>query len=117
MFFFVFVTLLTRIACSGLTLQGASLSESALELSVDMSQPLPPTRFVWKNIELSFSQGIQVSNVILNTPDDKKSTILVPVYLNEARTQLLFTVPVPTREKVVESVWYQRGVAITTSKL
>jgi len=92
----------------GLTLQGASLNDSTLELSVDMSQPLPPTRFVWKNVDSRVSQ---------RTPDDKKSTVVVPVYLNESRTQLLFSVSMQAKEKVAESIWYQRGVAITTSKI
>jgi len=60
-------------------------------------------------LKLSWSRSTQ------NKQKKPSGSVLLPVYLNGSRRELLFTIPLPT--SLPEKVIYQRGVALVTSNL
>jgi len=96
----------TSFIVRGLVLEAAAWDSDAQELCVtsDMSFKMPAVLFSWKLID----------------PDQPESAehraINVPVYLNEMRLELLFAVRINGPLSVLPPVWYQRGVALLTTR-
>ena len=82
----------------GLVLEGASFDFAAQQLTVssDTARALPYVSFTWRqNVAASAQQ------------------LSLPVYLNEMRRDLLFSVDVAFPQGTQAATWYQRGLAIT----
>lgn len=94
----------TSFVVDGLRLQSASWSDSKLSLSANMATGLPATRFVWRRRE--------------DAPVSSHSTkVVLPIYLNDSRKELLVAVPVDAPSEVPAAVWFQRGAALTSSNI
>ncbi|XP_041352869.1 LOW QUALITY PROTEIN: cytoplasmic dynein 1 heavy chain 1-like [Gigantopelta aegis] len=95
-------------ACSfgvtGLKLQGAVCQQNKLQLSSTISTDLPLTLLRWIRNDGS---------------DPSKSKVVLPVYLNATREQLLFTLDFESVDgpEAKGYSFYERGVAIITSDL
>merc|ERR1712137_1053798 len=91
----------------GLILEAASWDQSAQELVAtdEMSSRMPPILFTWKLIEDAEQDA---------TTDHAR--VILPVYLNEMRLELLFSVAINGPKDVAPPVWYQRGVALLTTR-
>jgi len=86
-------------AVEGLKLFGAACSNNQLSISAEISTNLHLTRLRWiKKSELSDA-----------------AKIVLPVYLNSTRQNLLFTVDLPTRAGQKIHEFHERGVAIIAS--
>ncbi len=85
----------------GLSIEGASYAkdESRIKLSESLQSYLPRANLKWINKN--------------KKTDEEEATeyIQIPVYLNKQRTNLLFSVKIPTFG-IPAYVWYQRGVAL-----
>ena len=81
-----------------LTLESAKWSNDQLEYSHELSTSLPDTVFRW----------------VRDKPSSDK--ISIPVYLNNSRKKLLFSVEVAEGEGS-HMLWYQRGAAIAAWSL
>lgn len=81
-----------------LQIEGAEYSteEQQVRLSSTLLAKLPNVRIMWANKK--------------DVATDQQE-VLIPVYLNQTRANLLFSVHLPTRNEA-EYVWYQRGVAL-----
>ncbi|XP_001636057.2 cytoplasmic dynein 1 heavy chain 1 isoform X2 [Nematostella vectensis] len=90
---------------TGLKLQGASCYNNQLELTTTISTDLPLTSLKWIRL--------------LSSSDKPQSTMVtLPVYLNQSRTELLFTVDMAvTGESARGHRFYERGVAFLASSL
>jgi hypothetical protein len=86
-------------------LEGATLSNKALTLSNDISMPLPPTLFKWKHKTSDKEESAS-----------KSDTVALPVYLNDTRADILFSIDLAVPSNVPQNVWYQRGVALSVWK-
>merc|ERR1712137_1169127 len=91
----------------GLILEAASWDASAQEMVAtdEMSSRMPPILFTWKLIEDAEKE---------KTTDHAR--VILPVYLNEMRLELLFSVVIHGPKEVSPHVWYQRGVALLTTR-
>jgi len=95
-------------ACSfgvtGLVLQGAVCKNNRLQLSKTISTALPTITLRWIRTEGEGESG---------------DMVMLPVYLNPTRAQLLFTVDFVTEGEGSgkDHSFYERGVALTTSSL
>ncbi|TGZ69850.1 hypothetical protein CRM22_003509 [Opisthorchis felineus] len=90
-----------------LTLMGAEpLDESTLHLSDTISVDLPLTVLKW--IRLSADE--QAERYV-----EKPGSVRLPVYMNGARSLVLFTLRLSTKER--SNRFYERGVALLASKL
>jgi dynein heavy chain 1 len=88
---------------TGLKLQGASWKDGGLQLSADVLSDLPPVTLAWikHNPKVNLQEG----------------KILLPVYLNSTRDDLLFTVDMKMVKQQDKYSFYERGVAILASTL
>jgi len=86
---------------TGLTLEASKWDTQSNKLALTplMVTPLPPTSFTWK------LKGT-------NTGKTGKE-ISIPVYLDETRKDLLFSVELAVPDNIPEVIWYQKAVAIT----
>jgi len=93
----------------GLKLQGAECSRNMLSLSNIITTDLPNTCLTWKHF----------GGVIGSTGDASSGTdfVQLPVYLNQTRVELLFTVDMKTTGEVPSRSFYERGVAFLSSFL
>ena len=82
----------------GLMLEGASYSGNRLSLNNGQSIRLGPSQLRWVQVELS--------------DDTRKSTVNLPVYLNNDRSDVLFTVNLPF-EEVGSNLVAMRAVCLT----
>ncbi|XP_022096690.1 cytoplasmic dynein 1 heavy chain 1-like isoform X2 [Acanthaster planci] len=90
-------------AVTGLKLQGANCKGNKLYITSIISTDLPPTVFKW----------------VRGTSDAKKK-VLLPVYLNQTRAELLFTVNIESGDAEGTNKghsFYERGVALLCSGL
>ena len=94
----------------GLHLQGAGWALGALSLSDDVRTPLATCRFRWRREEQQEAPGSGSGDANANA-NDGSGGVSVPVYLNEARTELLFEVTLPAAAGVPRATWRQRGAA------
>ena len=80
-----------------------------LSLSNIITTDLPNTCLTWKH----------VGGVIGSTGDTSSGTdfVQLPVYLNQTRVELLFTVDMKTTGEVPSRSFYERGVAFLSSFL
>lgn len=85
----------------GLSMEGATWENKALALTNELSVPLAPIRFVWKNQDATASTS---------------GTISTPVYLSETRMELLFAIDLPCPPTPPIQSWFQRSVAIVSWK-
>lgn len=87
---------------TGLKLQGATVKQNRLLLTNTIMVDLPTTVLTW-----------------IRGPEDASSTggqsLTLPVYLNSARSELLFTVRLPVAPGQDPHTFYERGVALLTS--
>jgi len=90
---------------SGLKLQGASCSANALSLVDTIISDLADIRLQWFKIDQSNPRAVGSNDVSL------------PVYLNQTRRELLFTVDMTTSGAVPARSFYERGVAFIASYL
>ncbi|XP_074612492.1 cytoplasmic dynein 1 heavy chain 1-like isoform X2 [Acropora palmata] len=90
----------------GLRLQGAQCLDNKLELTATISTDLSLTSLKWIRIEPG-------------TIHSGEGKVTLPVYLNQTRTELLFTVDMATRGEAAgrEHRFYERGVAFLASSL
>ena len=97
----------TSFVVSGLVLEGAAWSQSTacLALSDAIRSPLPPTMFKWYNAD-------EVPSV-----PESQTMVTLPVYLNDSRLKLLFTVDLRAPRTVPSTVWEQRGAAVVAWQL
>ena len=88
----------------GLSIEGAEFSkgEERIKLSESLHSTLPKTNLRWVN-KNKLSDD--------DKPIEGMEYISIPVYLNKQRSNLLFSVKIPTHG-VPSYVWYQRGVAL-----
>ncbi|XP_041980502.1 dynein heavy chain, cytoplasmic isoform X3 [Aricia agestis] len=85
---------------TGLKLQGATVKGNRLLLTNTIMVDLPLTVLTWVRGEDTSSAG---------------QTLTLPVYLNSARSELLFTVRLPIAPAQDPHAFYERGVALLTS--
>ena len=81
-------------------LEGAAWTQKGLQLTNDISMPLPPVKFEWKHRENEQTES-------------KGNAISLPIYLNETRAEYLVAVDLEKPSDVHSNVWYQRGVALS----
>ena len=88
---------------TGLMLEAAEWSseKEELEITTEMSTKLPPVEFTWVLAE---------NRPVVN----EHASIVLPIYLNEMRLELLTSIPINGPLSVPPTLWYQRGVAILT---
>lgn len=93
----------TSFLATEMFLEGAGWNAAAhqLQLVNEMFLRMPAMQFTWKRKE-------DVQNAA--------SSILLPVYLNEMRLELLFAVQVATPAATPAPVWYQRGAALVATR-
>eukprot|EP01113_Clastostelium_recurvatum_P011812 TRINITY_DN1605_c0_g1_i1.p1 TRINITY_DN1605_c0_g1~~TRINITY_DN1605_c0_g1_i1.p1 ORF type:complete len:4689 (+),score=1530.43 TRINITY_DN1605_c0_g1_i1:285-14351(+) len=89
----------------GLFIEGASVKANVLSLSNELSVPVAPVCFEWVNKD-------DPSLVSAGA-----TTISVPVYLNETRSELLFAIDMAIAKDIPIQTWYQRCVAMSAWKL
>ncbi|XP_052742503.1 dynein heavy chain, cytoplasmic isoform X1 [Bicyclus anynana] len=85
---------------TGLKLQGATVKGNRLLLTNTIMVDLPLTVLTW-------IRGAE--------PASAGQTLTLPVYLNSARSELLFTVRLPIAAGQEPHAFYERGVALLTS--
>jgi hypothetical protein len=78
----------------GLTLEGASWTQSSFVLTSDLRCRLPPSRLRW----------------CLRHSQQEKRGMYFPIYLNESRSSVVVEVLVKPPAHIPEHVWSQRGV-------
>ena len=103
-------------AVEGLKLFGAACSNNQLSISAEISTNLHLTRLRWikkSECKLSHLFSLIVFPVIFSVSDAAK--IVLPVYLNSTRQNLLFTVDLPTKAGQKIHEFHERGVAIIAS--
>lgn len=90
----------------GLRLQGARCQDNKLELTATISTDLALTSLKWIRVEAG-------------SADLQEGKVTLPVYLNQTRTELLFTLNMATRGETAgrEHRFYERGVAFLASSL
>lgn len=90
----------------GLRLQGARCQGNKLELTATISTDLALTSLKWIRVEAG-------------SADLQEGKVTLPVYLNQTRTELLFTLNMATRGEAAgrEHRFYERGVAFLASSL
>jgi len=81
-------------------LEGAAWTREGLQLTNDISVPLPSVKFEWKHREKEHKE-------------QKENSISLPIYLNETRFEFLVAVDLRKPSNIGSSVWYQRGVALS----
>ena len=109
-------------AVEGLKLFGAACRGNQLSISAEISTNLHLTRLRW--IKKSDSKCLHmhhkkkcsdsVSDKTLTSVTDA-AKIVLPVYLNSTRQNLLFTVELPIKEGQKIHEFHERGVAIIAS--
>ncbi|XP_065684969.1 cytoplasmic dynein 1 heavy chain 1 isoform X1 [Hydra vulgaris] len=90
---------------TGLKLQGATCLGNKLQIADTMMTDLPETSLHW----------IKMDSMTLGKT--KVDGITLPVYLNQTRKDLLFTVDMESNGDVPKRVFYERGVAFISSNL
>lgn len=90
---------------SGLKLQGASAASNILSLVDSITTELPDVCLQWSKIDP------------MNPPFVGGDDVTLPVYLNQTRRELLFTVDMSTSGTVPARSFYERGVAFIASFL
>ena len=90
----------------GLKLQGAECSHNLLSLSNIITTDLPNTCLTWKHIVSGAGETSIGADMVQ-----------LPVYLNQTRVELLFTVDMKTTGEVPSRSFYERGVAFLSSFL
>jgi len=90
---------------SGLKLQGAICSNNQLSLVDTITTELPDTCLQWTKVDPR------------NPPVVSGNDVTLPVYLNQTRCELLFTVDMTTTGVVPARSFYERGVAFIVSFL
>ncbi|XP_030854690.1 cytoplasmic dynein 1 heavy chain 1 [Strongylocentrotus purpuratus] len=92
-------------AVSGLKLQGAVCKENKIHLTSTISSDLPQTSLRWIHVESGKSPNLQ-------------GMVKLPVYLNQTRADLLFTLDMTMGgDSKSELIFYERGVALLCSGL
>ena len=89
----------------GLKLQGADCTNNKLSLTNTITTGLPETSLRWKKIDP------------MDPPKLGEHDVTLPVYLNQTRVELLFTVDMSTTGDVPSRSFYERGVAFIASYL
>ena len=97
----------TSFIATGLVLEAASWDKENQELTTthEMSHKMSPVLLTWKLID-------EVST----SDSSEHKSITLPVYLNEMRLELLFSISLNGPLSVHPHVWYQRGVALLTTR-
>ena len=90
----------------GLKLQGSECSHNMLSLSNIITTDLPNTCLTWKHVSGSTGETSVGADLVQ-----------LPVYLNQTRVELLFTVDMKTTGEVPSRSFYERGVAFLSSFL
>ncbi|KAF6024563.1 DYNC1H1 [Bugula neritina] len=90
---------------TGLSLHGATCTKNVLSVSSTIQSELPLCLLSWVRLE-----GDAVAAAV-------KDQVTLPVYLNPSRAQLLFTLNFSVDVPVKGHNFYERGVALTCSKL
>ena len=88
----------TSFTVEGLSIEGAewNYDEDKLSMTDSLFSQLPPCLFKWG----------------LNKDDNMKNVFPIPVYLNNMRQNLLFSVFIKNESFLSDSDWYQRGIAL-----
>ena len=91
---------------TGVILEGASWDRENHQLTIteEMNHQMPPLQFSWK-----------LKDNASPIPEHLQP-IALPVYLNEMRLELLFSVPINGPKNIQPSVWYQRGAALVCTR-
>ena len=84
-------------------MQGAECQANTLSLVDTIITDLPDTRLQWTKIDP------------MNPPTISGNDVNLPVYLNQTRRELLFTVDMSTSGAVPARSFYERGVAFISS--
>ncbi|GAM24388.1 hypothetical protein SAMD00019534_075630 [Acytostelium subglobosum LB1] len=95
----------TGFAVKGLTLEGASWKDERLTPTVELTTGVPTTTLTWRDKD----------DPIFN--ENLANKLTVPVYLNDSRSELLFSIDLPFQEGTTKQTWYQKSVAITSWKV
>lgn len=90
---------------TGLKLQGGVCSGNKLSLVNTITTELPEMCLQWQKIDP------------INPPRLCEFDVTLPVYLNQTRIDLLFTVDMETTGQVASRAFYERGVAFIASHL
>lgn len=91
---------------TGLKLQGADCKENKLQLSSTIQTDLTETSIKWIRIDET-----------VGGPKKASEKVLLPVYLNHTRAELLFTVEMTSGDRAQDLKFYERGVALFSSGL
>ncbi|EGC38132.1 cytoplasmic dynein heavy chain [Dictyostelium purpureum] len=83
----------------GLVLEGAVWESDVLTPTNTLSTPISIATLTWKDKD----------DPVFENPSSKLS---VPVYLNETRTELLFSIDLPYSQSNTKQSWYQRAVQL-----
>ncbi|KAM9964742.1 hypothetical protein ACTFIW_004524 [Dictyostelium discoideum] len=87
----------------GMALEGAVWNNDQLTPTDILSTPISIATLTWKDKD----------DPIFNNSSSKLS---VPVYLNETRSELLFSIDLPYDQSTSKQNWYQRSVSISSWK-
>jgi hypothetical protein len=82
-----------------LILEGAKWDSGAMGLCEDLRTVLPTTCFHWVHVDAAHG-------------GESDHQVALPVYLNESRQDLLFTIHVAAQKDIALSAWEQRAVAV-----
>eukprot|EP01094_Clydonella_sp_ATCC50884_P027826 TRINITY_DN8164_c0_g1_i2.p1 TRINITY_DN8164_c0_g1~~TRINITY_DN8164_c0_g1_i2.p1 ORF type:complete len:4596 (+),score=2011.83 TRINITY_DN8164_c0_g1_i2:76-13863(+) len=104
----------TSFEASGLCLEAASwdASRRCIEATRAMTVPLPPLRFTWRNTEEEDGASEEQREA-----SGGRARVSLPVYLNETRLELLFSVWLDRDDEMPVRAVYQRGVALLATRL
>lgn len=104
-------------AVEGLRLFGAACRGNQLSISAEISTNLHLTRLRWikKSDSKCFDLGRAIVYITYLSSVTDAAKIVLPVYLNSTRQNLLFTVELPIKEGQRIHEFHERGVAIIAS--
>ncbi|EFA77050.1 cytoplasmic dynein heavy chain [Heterostelium album PN500] len=89
----------------GLSLEGASWKNEVLTPTHELSTPIPTTTLTWRDKD----------DPIFS--ENQQGKLSVPVYLNDTRSELLFSIDLPFQSGTTKQSWYQRSVSISSWKV
>ena len=104
-------------AVEGLRLFGAACRGNQLSISAEISTNLHLTRLRWikKSDSKCFNLDLDTMYIDFLSSVKDAAKIVLPVYLNSTRQNLLFTVELPIKEGQRIHEFHERGVAIIAS--
>eukprot|EP01133_Synstelium_polycarpum_P001082 gene1082-1226_t len=95
----------TGFSVKGLSLEGAAWKDGVLAPTHELSTPIGITTLTWRDKDDPIFE------------ENMANKLTVPVYLNDNRSELLFSVDLPLQGGSTKQSWYQRSVSISSWKM